>query len=210
MRPPSSRVASFIAEPAPARRAGTADMIAAVMGDIDNAMPPISGTIARAMYQYGVCGVRKRYMNRPRATELMPIETTRLTPKRALRRGVIVETRIMIGAIGSSRSAALSGVYPRISWKYWVMRNITPYIDKKIRIMPHVPVLKAGLRKKRMSSIGSSTRSSHATNRLSATTATANATSVEALPQPSCGASIKPYTSETIPTIESNAPIGSS
>ena len=32
---PSSRVASFIAEPAPARRAGTAAMIDAVIGDID-------------------------------------------------------------------------------------------------------------------------------------------------------------------------------
>ena len=36
---PSSRVASFIAEPAPARRAGTADMIDAVIGDIASAMP---------------------------------------------------------------------------------------------------------------------------------------------------------------------------
>ncbi len=51
------------------------------------------------------------------------------------------------------------------------MRNITPYIDRKIRIMPPVPVLNAGLRKKRMSSIGSSTRSSHSTNRVSTTAA---------------------------------------
>ena len=36
---PSSRVASFMADPAPARRAGTADMIDAVIGDIDSAMP---------------------------------------------------------------------------------------------------------------------------------------------------------------------------
>src|SRR5438309_850 len=41
---PSSRVVSFIAEPAPARRGGTADMIEAVMGEIDSAMPPTIGT----------------------------------------------------------------------------------------------------------------------------------------------------------------------
>ena len=32
-----------------------------------------------------------------------------------------------------------------MSWKYCVMRNMTPNIDKKIRIMPPVPVLNAGL-----------------------------------------------------------------
>src|SRR5579862_9245104 len=40
---PSSRVASFIADPAPARRAGTAIMIDAVIGDIVIAMPVVSG-----------------------------------------------------------------------------------------------------------------------------------------------------------------------
>src|SRR5690242_20017031 len=106
---PSSRVASFIAEPAPARRAGTADMIEAVMGDIDSAMPVTSGTIEISTYQYGVCGVNARNINSPPATEIIPAATTRFAPKRALRRGVIGDTRIMIGAIGSKRSAALNG-----------------------------------------------------------------------------------------------------
>ena len=48
---PSSRVASFIADPAPARRCGTADMIAAVIGDIDMAMPAVSVKIATRMNQ---------------------------------------------------------------------------------------------------------------------------------------------------------------
>ena len=43
---PNSRVASFIAEPAPARLSGTADMIDAVIGDIDNETPVISGVSA--------------------------------------------------------------------------------------------------------------------------------------------------------------------
>ena len=62
---PSSRVASFIAEPAPARRAGTADMIDAVIGDIESAIPLTSGTIDMRTYQYGVCGVSPRNINRP-------------------------------------------------------------------------------------------------------------------------------------------------
>ena len=48
---PSSRVASFIADPAPARRCGTADMIAAVIGDIDMAMPDVSAMSAIRMSQ---------------------------------------------------------------------------------------------------------------------------------------------------------------
>ena len=40
-----------MAEPAPARRAGTADMIDAVIGDIDKAMPLTSGTMETRMYQ---------------------------------------------------------------------------------------------------------------------------------------------------------------
>ena len=48
---PSSRVASFMADPAPARRAGTADMIAAVIGDIVSAMPVTSGIRQTSTYQ---------------------------------------------------------------------------------------------------------------------------------------------------------------
>jgi len=51
---------SFIAEPAPARRAGTADMIDAVMGDIDIAIPLTRKAIDNRMYQYDVCGLIPR------------------------------------------------------------------------------------------------------------------------------------------------------
>jgi len=44
-------VQSFIADPVPARRAGTADMIDAVMGDIAMAMPLVSGTMQANTYQ---------------------------------------------------------------------------------------------------------------------------------------------------------------
>ena len=51
---PSSRVASFIAEPAPARLSGTADMIDDVIGDIDSDTPVISGVRQSQQYQNGV------------------------------------------------------------------------------------------------------------------------------------------------------------
>ena len=51
----------------------------------------------------------------------------------------------MIGAIGRNRSAVENGVYPRISWKYCVMRNITPNIDRNTRIMPPVAGAERGV-----------------------------------------------------------------
>jgi hypothetical protein len=47
---PSSRVASFMADPAPARRGGTADMIAAVIGDIVNAIPDTRNSMQHNTY----------------------------------------------------------------------------------------------------------------------------------------------------------------
>ena len=40
-----------MADPAPALRGGTADMMEAVMGDIDNAIPVTRGTIDSRTYQ---------------------------------------------------------------------------------------------------------------------------------------------------------------
>src|SRR4051812_32669026 len=51
---PSSRDASFVAEPAPARRGGTADMIDAVIGDIASAKPAVLSIRAPRMYGNGV------------------------------------------------------------------------------------------------------------------------------------------------------------
>src|SRR6478735_3843491 len=107
---PSSRDASFMAEPAPARRAGTADMIAAVIGDMARAMPDTSGMMLTSTYQYGVESSRPRNSSIPTPTEHMPAATVRLAPNRALSRGVSGATTIMIGAIGSSRSAEPSGL----------------------------------------------------------------------------------------------------
>src|SRR5438045_3950495 len=90
------------------------------------------------------------------------------------------------------------------------MRNITPYIDRKTRIIPPVAVLKAGLRKYDMSSIGSSTRRSQYTKNARTTMATVNALIVGVLDQPSSGAWISPYTRDEIPTTDRHAPTRSS
>src|SRR4051812_16970730 len=90
------------------------------------------------------------------------------------------------------------------------MRNITPNIDRNTSTIPPVAVLKAGFRKYDMSSIGSDTRFSQSTNTVSTTTLIANAASVDVLVHPLSGASIRPYTSDEIPTIDSPAPTRSS
>src|SRR5213596_3213115 len=97
---PSSRVASFMAEPAPARRGGTADMIAAVIGDIVSAMPIMSSATHNSTYQYDVLTVSCANEKKPHATRLIPVATVRLAPRRLMMRGVIGDTIIMIGAIG--------------------------------------------------------------------------------------------------------------
>ena len=69
---------------------------------------------------------------------------------------------------------------------------------------------KLRLANSRMSSIGSSRRSSHATNSAPIVTPTAKPASVEREVQPSAGAWMMAYTSEPTAPIERNAPIGSS
>ncbi len=75
--------------------------------------------------------------------------------------------------------------------------------------MPPVPVLKPRLRNSRMSSMGLSTRSSHQQNTARTIAPMAKAVSVVLLPQPCCGAWMRPYTIEEMPMIESSAPRGS-
>src|SRR6202007_1062299 len=93
---PSSRVASFIAEPAPARRAGTAAMIDAVIGDLVSAIPPVSGTKQTTMNEYGLW--TPSTASRQNESEMLniPNATVRCAPKRALSRGVRGATTIMI------------------------------------------------------------------------------------------------------------------
>ena len=94
-----------------------------------------------------MCRPRPRKASSPIATRVIPNATVRLAPNRTFRRGVRGATTIMIGAIGRTRSAADKGLYPSTSWKYWVIRNMTPYMARNTRIIPPVPVLNAGLRK---------------------------------------------------------------
>ena len=85
-------------------------------------------------------------------------------------------------------------------------RNTKPISAKNTSVTVRLAAVNRGLRKKRTSSIGCSTRRSQATKAVSASTATANAPRIGALVQPSLGASMMPQTSATSPTIESPAP----
>src|SRR6185369_6477852 len=140
---PSSRVASFIADPAPARRGGTTDMIAAVIGEIVIAMPEIRTSMHTSTYKYDVSTLRSVNERNPIDTRLIPSPTVRLTPMRPAILGVIGATMSITGAIGRKRNAEPRGLNPRISWKYCVMRNITPNIARNTRIIPPVAVANA-------------------------------------------------------------------
>ena len=84
-------------------------MIAAVIGDIAIAMPETSGMSARRIHQYGVSRPTRENTAKPTAMSTIPKPTTRFAPNRALSLGVSGATMIMIGAIGSNRTAADSG-----------------------------------------------------------------------------------------------------
>ena len=99
-------MASFIADPAPARRGGTADMIDAVIGDIVSAMPRMNGMKAEEHVRDSGVGPRPMNIERPTATPSMPTATRRWAPKRAASRGVRGATISMIGDMGSVRRAA--------------------------------------------------------------------------------------------------------
>ena len=122
-------------------------MIDAVIGDIVSAIPTVSGMKHTTMYAYGLC--TPSWASNKNANEMlnMPKPTVRCAPNRALSRGVNGATKIMITAIGNVRSDASSGLYPCTSWKYCVIMNSTPYIDRNTRIIPPVPVLNAGFLK---------------------------------------------------------------
>src|SRR5262249_60404534 len=102
---PSARDASFIADPAPARRGGTADMIAAVIGDIVSAMPVTSNNIDASTCGQPVCVVSNRNNNRPTVTGPSPNATTPFAPYRALRGGVTGAPLTSTGPPGRDRSA---------------------------------------------------------------------------------------------------------
>ncbi len=94
-------------------------------------------------YKYDVSTLRRVNERNPIDTRLIPSPTVRLTPMRPAIRGVIGATMSITGAIGRNRNAEPRGLKPKISWKYCVIKNITPNIDRKTRIIPPVAVAKA-------------------------------------------------------------------
>ena len=107
---PSSRVASFIAEPVPARRAGTADMIEAVDGDIAIAMPAENGTKQHDEVPVRRARPEPRQQQQPGGQRQHPSGHGAVDRSAASSRGVIGETTSRIIAIGRSRAAAENGL----------------------------------------------------------------------------------------------------
>ncbi len=78
--------------------------------------------------------------------------------------GLSGEITIIGTANVRSRTPVLSGEYPSTNCRYWVSRKIDPNIARNVIVIAALAALNRGLRQKRMSSIGWSTRRSHAKN----------------------------------------------
>ncbi|SLH81426.1 Uncharacterised protein [Mycobacteroides abscessus subsp. abscessus] len=63
-----------------------------------------------------------------------------------------------------------SGVYSRTPWKYWVIRNRKPNIEKYPVAMARAGSENRRIRNRRMSRIGAAVRASHHTNAASRAT----------------------------------------
>src|SRR4051794_38752198 len=97
-----------------------------------------------------------------------------------------------------------------MNWRYCACRNTVPAMAKNSMDKATLLAEKLRLANSRMSSIGSSRRSSHATNSTPTVAPTAKPASVERDVQPSAGAWMMAYTSEPMAAIDRNAPTRSS
>ena len=208
---PSSRVASFIAEPAPARRAGTAAMIDAVIGDIVSAIPTVSGMKHTTMYAYGLCTPScasstkaSEMLNMPNADGAVRAEP-RAEPRRerrhddhdhrdrqrAQRR---VERAVAVHELEVLRDQEHHAVHREEHEDHAAGAGAEGGVLEVVHVEHRlVDVQLPRDEEPRARRWRSRTRSS-----------------VDGLVQPSLGASMRPYTSATMPMIDSTAPIGSS
>ena len=127
-------------------------------------------------------------------------------PKRCANRGDTTEATAIEIATGIVRTPASSGLYPRISWKYWVMRNTKPNSAKNAAVIDTLAAVKRRLRKIRTGSIGCGTRNSQATNTAISTALAAKPASVLPSSQPNSGASMIVKTSAPMAAIERRMP----
>ena len=92
--------------------------------------------------------------------------------------------------MGRVRIPAPKGECPCTNWKYCVSRKNMPNITKKESVIARLPMLKAGARKSRGSSMGKRERSSHQAKRARRTAAAAKRPKVTGSVQPTFGPSI--------------------
>jgi len=126
--------------------------------------------------------------------------------RRSLRAPAIGATIIGIAVQGKMRSPDCSGEYPCTVWKNCASRKIEPNMPKNMKRLETFARANVRLRKKRIGSIGSSVRSSQATNaaRRSAPAVTAPTISGEA--QPTALPRTRPHTMPRSPALASASP----
>ena len=105
---------------------------------------------------------------RPAACSASPTTSSGLVPTRSASAPATGATIIGVAVHGSIRSPAVSGEYPRPSWKYCAVRKAAAMIAPNDMNPVTLAAAKARTRKSRSGSIGDAARRSHAANPVSA------------------------------------------
>jgi hypothetical protein len=110
--------------------------------------------------------------------------TTSLVPARTASWVPATEPTPTASATGSRCTPVDSGPYPRMNWKYWVIRKMKPSRVKNATVTAPLAALNRRLRNSRTSSIGCRERCSPMMNAASNAAETANPATLRALPHP--------------------------
>src|SRR5262249_3516464 len=118
----------------------------------------------------------------------MPPPTISLLPTRTASLVPATDATPTETATGSSRTPVDSGLEPRTTWKYWVIRKMNPSSAKNASATETLAAVNRGLRNSRTSIIGAAVARSAATSAASRTTPAASEPRVAAEVQPQPGA----------------------
>jgi hypothetical protein len=107
---------------------------------------------------------------------------------------------------GSSIRPASSGPWPSPVWRNWAKKKTAPNSDANVKKIAALPAENARERKKRIGSIGSRARSSHATKAATSSDPAASAATTSTLPQPAALPRTRPQTRPSAPPVTSARP----
>src|SRR6185437_10125772 len=143
---------------------------------------------------------------RPAACRASPVTSSGRVPMRSATAPATGATTIGVAVHGSIRSPAVSGEYPRPSWKYCAVRKAADMIAPNDMNAVTLAAAKVRTRSSRSGSIGDAARRSHATNPVSTASPPTTPASPAGSPQPDSPARTRPQASRAAPPADKTAP----